>query len=106
MRAPAHLHYRGVAQVQVVPPGVSGRELTVSRSQELTEGSVWRRGRQRVRIEKIVKSKGKRFGQPIVTVEFRELSHGSSVRRLQNWAFLRSSWPVVDAGGREAGGEP
>jgi len=90
--------YHGPATVQVVPAGVSGQELAVSRAKALEPGSIWRRGRQRVRLLKVHKTKRRHLGPPIVTVEFQELSFGSRVRKLGSAAFLRSSWPVVDAG--------
>lgn len=104
-RASIDLKYRGPAKVEVIPPGVSGEEVVMARA-KLKRGSIWRRGRQRVRLLKVITAKRRRLGQPVVKVEFQELSYGSSVRKMGIGAFLRSSWPILVAAGLDSVGQP
>jgi len=90
----------------MIPPGVSGAEVTIARAKELKPGSIWRRGRQRVRLLQVITAKRRRPGQPVVKVEFQELSFGSSVRKMGSSAFLRSSWPILDDAGLASVGQP
>jgi hypothetical protein len=88
--------YFGGARVVVVPPGVSGDELAPARAAVLSPGSLWRRGRQKVRVVSIIRAPRKRMGEPLVKVEFRELSYGSRLRQMSAPVFLRSSQPLAE----------
>lgn len=81
-------------KVRVLPPGVMGRDLGTPGVDSLVPGSVWRRGRQRVRVIAILDQERKRVGDPIQVVQFKELNFGSRVRHLIAQAFLNSSLPL------------
>jgi hypothetical protein len=80
--------------VRQIPQGVSGRDLTLPKVEALVPGSLWRRGQQTVRVIAVLRSDRKRIGPPLSSVEFRELSFGSALRRLPMPSFLESSIPV------------
>lgn len=83
-----------IVAVRQVPQGVSGRDLTLPKVEALVPGSLWRRGQQTVRVIAVLKSDRKRIGPPLSSVEFRELTFGSALRRLPMPSFLESSIPV------------
>jgi hypothetical protein len=91
--------YRGEAKVTVLPPGVSGEEMNAARQQKIAPGSIWRRGRQRVRVEKLTTHRSRRGGRS-VRVHFTELSWGKGKRILSRGKFLKTSWPEIGARSR------
>ena len=102
---PAHAApatYEGPGRLQVLPQGVSGAELSARRLEAIQPETVWRRGRQLVRVKEVLKAKRKRLGPPVVRVQFVELSLGSALRTISLTEFLRTSFPVLDAGRVEA----
>ena len=76
--------YHGPAKVRELPPGLSGADLRENKLNHVRVGAIWLRGRQRVRIEKLMGN----------TVHFVELSFGNAHRRLPRGKFLQTSWPA------------
>ena len=80
---PANGPYRGTVPVRTLERGIGGEEMRLELAKRLVPGAVWRRGEQRVRIEKVVG----------IRVYARELSNGTARRVFDRGVFLSSSHP-------------
>jgi hypothetical protein len=92
-------------KVRVLPRGVSGQDLGPPGIEALVPGSLWNRGRQRVRVIAIHERPRRRFGGAVKIVQFKELTFGSRIRYLVVEAFLSTSAPDLSDPDAESGAE-
>lgn len=103
--AAAAATYEGAGVVRTIPPGVSGDQLVVQHKGEIAKGSIWLRGRQRVRVEQVTTKESRQAGPALIRVQFRELSYGRRLRSMPRGSFLQNAWPELADGPRNGGGE-